>query len=213
MTRRVAAAFVAFALVIAAGACSSRSHRASRQVPRNTVPGRTVLVLGSGDAAGDGLADPLRDAWPRLVYATAFPPGSVLVNAAERGATVASALASQLPIAREVRPDTALVWLGFADLAAGTAPARVGSDLATLVHNLHDLGARTVVVANLPDLAGLPSPAALNAEIARAASDNSARLVDVHTLHATAGDNGDLDASLATHRAVAAGFERALRSA
>ena len=211
MKRPFVAVFVA--LAISAAACSSSGHRASRQVPRNTLPGRTVFVIGSGDAAGDGLDDPLRDAWPRLVYTVAFPPGSVLVNAATRDATFSSALATQVPLARDVRPDTALIWLGSADLAAGTAPAAAGSDLAAIVRSLHDLGVRSVVVANLPDLAGLPSPAALNSAITSAANANGARVVDIHTLRAAAATDGDLTASLATHRAIAAGFERVLRSA
>jgi lysophospholipase L1-like esterase len=105
---------------------------------------------------GVGTQDPLREAWPQVFYRQAQPRETVFVNLAIPGATVAEALARQVPEAVELRPALATVWLNVNDLVAGVPPAEYEAQLAEVVGRLRRAGAR-VLVANTPELDGLPA--------------------------------------------------------
>jgi lysophospholipase L1-like esterase len=119
--------------------------------------GRPVVyaAVGASETAGVGTADPFRDAWPRVLWAS-LPPGSALYDLGVPGSTTEQALSEQLPQAVAVRPDVVTVWLNVNDLVAGVPPIRYGGRLAELVGRLRDAGVTTVLVANTPRLDTLP---------------------------------------------------------
>jgi len=201
---------VALAAAIAASACASDPKRTGAPAATRAAP-HSVIVFGSGVTVGDRLDDAIRDAWPRLVFDESFPLGSILVNAAMRHATFATALTDQLPLAASTRPDTALIWLGLNDVYAGETPATVAAGATALVTALERSGTRRVLIANLPTVDGGRSVAATNLALGRAAARDGAVTVDLSALHVTADDSGDVVPTKALHRRVADAFERALR--
>ena len=127
---------VTIGCVLVATACSGGSSGNSRAAPSNAGTAQTLLVVGTGNALGDTLDDPLRDDWPRVVYLDAFPRATVFVNAAERDATVASALSRQVPIAQELMPETVLVWVGVNDMDRGVSPTTFEASMTALLRAL-----------------------------------------------------------------------------
>ncbi|MDQ1534957.1 MAG: hypothetical protein QOF28_2718, partial [Actinomycetota bacterium] len=150
MTRRRVFAIVA--VLVSAFALASCSHpTGGGDAPTSTsgAPRREVFVsIGSGATFGDDLDNPLRDAWPQLLYHDAFPRSTVFVNATDRSVTVASALGQPLSIAIEVHATVVAVWLGDLDLEAGVPPSQFEGDLGRLVTRLRGSGAR-VLLGNL----------------------------------------------------------------
>ncbi len=143
-------------VMVALSACACSADRAASGPPVDVdanVPSKTVLALGGRESAGDGLGDRLRDAWPYRVF-DALPRPTVFVNGARDDATVAHALAEQVPLARELRPDMVEVWLGADDVAARTPIRAFTSDFARLLGELRAAGARRILVADLPAVYG-----------------------------------------------------------
>jgi hypothetical protein len=207
MTRVTVALLIAVFFVASCG-----THRRVAAPPRSTgPPPSTVFVSGDGVTAGDGLDDALHQAWPRLVFREAFPPGSILVNGASRSATVDDAITSQLPIASEVHPDTALVWLGTREAAEGNAPDTVERSLVTFFTDLHGDGVRRIVAAGVPSGVSNGNTPAYNAAIARAAADTGARFVDLSDIDANTDTAGNVPSTPALHREVADAFVHALQ--
>jgi lysophospholipase L1-like esterase len=168
-----------------------------------------------------------------VLHRTALPPGSVLVNLGVPGATVADALAAQLPQALARRPALATVWLNVNDILRGVPPRAYERQLETLVSGLARGGATLVLVANTPALELLPvyqqRPLAVadvvddyNDAIERVTRRAGAVLVDLHGAGSAAlqaGTSGSLVStdgfhpSTAGHRAVAELFAEALERA
>jgi hypothetical protein len=202
--------FPIVAVLVSSLALASCSHPAGRgDAPTSTsgAPRREVLVsIGSGATFGDDLENPLRDAWPQLLYHDAFPRSTVFVNASDRSVTVASALGQPLSIAIEVHATVVAVWLGDLDLDAGVPPSQFEGDLDRLVTRLRGSGAR-VLLGNLPGTKSL----VYNNAIARVARTHRAALVDLATAlsgHPDAGPSRAVDA--ATSRTIADAFRAAL---
>lgn len=178
-----------------------------------------VVVVGASDAVGYGADDPAADAWPEVLARTALPAGAVVVNLGIPGATVADALAEELPAALAGDASVALVWLCVNDLLAQVPAATFESQLGRLVAALRRGGATRVLVANTPPLdrlpicvsgldtadgagATLPVPGAIdeavdayNAAIARIVAAEDADLVDLHAATQAARASG-ADAAL-----------------
>ncbi|CAN5150021.1 hypothetical protein BH20ACT24_BH20ACT24_03370 [soil metagenome] len=122
-------------------------------------PGPPVLyvALGASETVGIGTDDPVREAWPQLLYRSSMPRSAVFVNLGIPGATVADALERELPQALELRPDIVTVWLNVNDLIAGVPPATYEAGLQRLLTSLRRGGIARVLVANTPPLDRLPA--------------------------------------------------------
>ena len=210
-------AAVAFALALAA--CSS-SHHAGSATPTATATRVVYVAVGASESIGVGSSDPLRGAWTQRFYRSALPASAVFVNVAVSGSTTAEALQNQVPQALKLDPTLVTVWLNVNDIIHGVTPAEYQGQLQSLVSQLRRGGATTVLVANTPPLdelpayraclagAGtlgaaslcpspLPSPAALDAEVAAynaaaaaVTSATGAVLVDLHAVGLAAEKDG-----------------------
>ena len=222
------AAVVAAALALVTGSCSSNgganARRATAPATTSAAPPPVYVAVGASETAGVGAEVPLRDGWPRVLFRTAMPENTVFVNMGIPGATVAQALADELPLALDQKPTVVTVWLNVNDIIAGVAPADFERELGTLVHQLRRGGAARVLVANTPPLDHLPAylacrpdppaaapPCALgttlpppdvvdqavddyNAATARVAAREGANLVDLHAVGLSAREAGIEDA-------------------
>jgi lysophospholipase L1-like esterase len=196
------------------------------------------VAVGASDAVGVGARRPGREAWPRLVHRAAFGAATRFVNLAVSGATVASALAGQVPRAERLAPDVVTVWLVVNDIVAGVPVDAYEARLDELVGRLRRGGATRVVLGNCPYLdrlpayllwraAGvLPAPAEVNrivdgynGAIGRVAARHDTVLVDLRAAGLAARQAGleptlfapdGFHPSSAGHRALAAAFTAAL---
>lgn len=122
-------------------------------------PGPPVLyvAVGASETVGIGTDDPVREAWPQLLYRSSLPRSGVFVNLGIPGATVADALERELPHALELRPDIVTVWLNVNDLIADVSPRTYEARLRRLLTSLRRGGGARVLVANTPPLDRLPA--------------------------------------------------------
>ena len=155
---RRAAVTMAVAAVVAAGCTSPRR---GSEVPvagpgsaSAQAPGLYVAV-GASETVGEGTDNPLREAWPQVLFRTALAPSVAFVNLGVSGATVADALAIEVPRAERLDPTLVTVWLNVNDLIGGVPASAYQRSLAVVVHRLRATGA-TVLVANTPPLDHLP---------------------------------------------------------
>lgn len=197
---------------------------------------RLYVAVGASDAVGVGARRPRREAWPRLVHERLFA-GARFVNLGVSGATVASALAGQVPRAEQLAPDVVTVWLVVNDIVAGVPVDAYETRFDELVGRLRRGGA-AVVVGNCPYLDRLPAylfwqsvgvlpgPGeanrivdAYNAAIGRVVERHDATLVDLRAAGLVARQAGlepklfasdGFHPSTAGHRALAAAFSAAL---
>lgn len=130
---------------------------ASVPIPSH-VPGVPVsyVAVGASETAGVGTFDPLRNAWPRVLWRQTLPSGSTLFDLGVPGSLASQALADQVPEAVAVHPDVATVWLNVNDLVHGVSAPSFGRTLGEIVHRLRDGGRTTVLVANVPHVEVLP---------------------------------------------------------
>jgi acyl-CoA thioesterase I len=191
-------------------ACTGSTAAQGPNESRPSPPAIIYAAIGASETVGVGAAHPLRDAWPQVFYRTALPESSVFYNFGVPGATVASALANQVPEAVSVQPTLVTVWLNVNDLVAGVSASDYEDELDLLVHALRRGGEATVLIANTPYLDRLPvyldcragtappgidcppglsliSPEQVNAEVSaynsaifRVAQREGAILVDLH---------------------------------
>lgn len=137
----------AVALVVVAG-CSGSTAKPTASDPRAAAAEPDVFVaIGADATSGIGLADPVRDAWPQLVYRETFPVSTVFVNAANQAATVRRARADQVALALEQHATVVAIWLDAADTLCTpttSASAYVG-DLTTLVEPVRASHARVLI--------------------------------------------------------------------
>ncbi len=229
---------VAVVLVLLAGACSF-SKPEVLPPPADTGPAPVYVAVGASETTGVGSDQPLRDGWPRVLHRNALPPGSVFVNMAIPGATVAQALAEEVDQALAARPNLVTIWLNVNDMTRGVTAADYERQLETLVRQLRRSASTRVLVANTPPLdqlpayqagrllAGLPSPEELqrlvadyNAAIARVVQRQGVLLVDLHAVGLAARAAGTdttlvsrdgFHPSTAGHAALAEAFAKVLR--
>ncbi len=172
-----------------------------------------MVTMGGSATEGDGVEDRLHDAWPYLVYNEARPPTSVLVNAALDDATVRRAIANQLLLVAETKPDLVAVWLGVDDARARTPVATFRRELTLLIRSARVTAVTRVLVADLPASIGVADAGAYNTAIRQAVTATKAELVELAnidvTLAPTQGLPDQPDAK--SHRAIADAFERVLR--
>src|SRR5260370_38529680 len=149
MIRRSVAVVVAVFAGLALSACAGGSKsRPGGTAPKSSPPSNGYVAIGASETRGLGADNHLRQAWPQDVF-RALPPGYTFVNFGIDGATVADALAQELPLARTLHPAVATVWLNVNDLLGGVPPDRYEAELLSLVSSLRGGGA-TVLVANTP---------------------------------------------------------------
>lgn len=231
---------LALALTLALVLAGCRSSRpAAGPPPAPSAPGWVYAAVGSSETVGSGAEQPLRDAWPQVLYRTSLPASAVFVNLAAPNATVAQALATQVPQAEELVPTLVTVWLNSSDLLAGTPTDAYERDLGEIVRRLRRGGAAKVLVASMPPLARLPAAAscrpdppgsppcraptafpppdvlallsvAYDEAVNRVASANGAVVVPLGGITYDAVTDG-LQPNTATQRAVAEAFASALR--
>lgn len=141
------------ALALVVSACSG-PRRSPAPAPAPPGPTGVYAAVGASETIGDGTAEPLREAWPQLVFGAM--PGSVsFVNLGFRGATTADAITRELPVAESVHPSVATVWLNVNDLIDGVNAPDYQAHLRTILGRLRATGA-AVYVANTPALDHLP---------------------------------------------------------
>ena len=136
------------------------------------------VAVGASDAVGVGARWPRREAWPRLLHRQAFGRPTRFANLGVSGATVASALAVQVPRAEILAPDVVTVWLVVNDIAAGVPVDAYEGQLDELVRRLRRGGATRVLVGNCPYLDRLPAYLTWRATGVLPASEEANRIVD-----------------------------------
>ncbi|HEY1831689.1 MAG TPA: GDSL-type esterase/lipase family protein [Acidimicrobiales bacterium] len=152
----------ALALVALGSAACSSLNPATTASANGRGPAYVFVAIGdSGANELRGGPPGLRSQWTQIFYRSTLGTGSVLYDLTSRGQTVAEVLSSVLPQALAVHPELATVWLGTADIIAGTTPVVYGQELQQLVEALKNAGA-TVLLANAapPDV----SPALVSCE-------------------------------------------------
>jgi lysophospholipase L1-like esterase len=198
---------VSVLLTLLLAACSDRPHT----LPRTPAgPPLTYVALGGGEVLGDGTGDPLREAWPQVLFRTKLPRSATFVNLASTGATVQDVLDRQVPLAVAIRPTLVTISVSD-DLFRDTPVATFEATLHEVLQQLRGAGAPRVLLANVglyerrpgyracltiasiigtdctlsppvpqPDALGARTDA-LNASIARVAGSESVAVVDLHT--------------------------------
>jgi lysophospholipase L1-like esterase len=195
--------------VVALAACSTESKNGSNLASApSTGPTVTVLALGGSATEGDGVPDRLREAWPYLVFQTAFPRSTIFVNGALDDATLQHAITAQAPLAAQLKPDVVEVWLGADDVTARTPIPLFSAELRQLLELLHSSGARRILVADLPSALGNTAPYnhAIHAEVAATHAELVSLANTAITVAPTDGLTPQPDA--ASHRLIARAFER-----
>ena len=120
-----------------------------------TTPQQVYAAIGASETVGVGTDEPLREAWPRVLWRTTLPD-AVYLNMGIGGATTGEALRYQVPETVAADPNIVTVWLNVNDLIA-RVPVRVyARQLDSLVGRLGSGGA-AVFVANTPRLDSLPA--------------------------------------------------------
>ncbi len=154
----VGAVVASAVLLFAAGACTGASDDPSAVPTPSHVPGTPVVytAIGASETAGVGTEDPLRHAWPRVLWRRTLPAGSTLYSLGVPGSLASDALVDQIPHAVQLAPDVATVWLNVNDLISGVPAGEFGRTLHEIVRRLRGGGATTVLVANVPHVEELP---------------------------------------------------------
>jgi lysophospholipase L1-like esterase len=186
------------------------AHRAKALPASPRGPAIVFAAIGGSETVGDGTDNPVRDAWPQVLFRTALPASAMFVNFAIPGVTVSTAVDGELPEVLQIQPTLVAVWLNVTDVLNGVSARTYESQLRSLLAPLRAAGA-TVLVANTPPVTDLPayaacadpasdpslcppgvaqpvpSPAAMdatigtyNAAIARVAAEVGAVVVDLH---------------------------------
>ncbi len=109
-----------------------------------------VVAFGSDLTIGNGLDDPLRQAWPYLYVAQAFPLGTKFVNGATEAATVADAERDQAGLIDQVSADVVAILLGTDDVRAQTPIDAFESALSRIVSDAKSHGVARLLLAEIP---------------------------------------------------------------
>lgn len=217
---RVRAGALLLLLTFTAAACSGST--ASIPVATNAGRKAVYVALGNGETAGNGVKNRIRDAWPQLLYRSAFPRATVFANFGQTNVTVEEALTSQLRPALALEPTIATVNL-TEDTFLTRNVTTFETRFTTLIRQLRRGGRTAVIIGNIPPgdrepgvLACSPNPptgskpcqfdfafdpqvenardTSFNAVIARVAAANGATLVDLHAAFLAARARGEEDA-------------------
>jgi acyl-CoA thioesterase I len=154
MTRRNLFSLFSASLIVV----MSLSLLACAKGPRDKKIEFVYLALGASDATGVG-ALPLTEGYVFLMKSELDRriPGVALLNLGVPGARI-DLIKEQVRVAAQVRSraDLATLWTGGNDIVHGDDPARFQEDLRFILKALKDGLAKTIVIANLPDLTKLP---------------------------------------------------------
>jgi acyl-CoA thioesterase I len=134
------------------------SHAGSTGTPVGSPvegPGRVFAAVGASETVGMGTDDPIRDAWPKVLWRSALADAAYY-DLGIPGATTAEALTLQAPQAVAIAPDVVTVWLNVNDLIAQVPADTYEDQLGELVRQLRRGGQTQVLVATTPDLRSLP---------------------------------------------------------
>ncbi len=211
MTRtrlRVVVALTVLIIPLVVGACSNDTDTdtagpTTTLPPEEAGPPVAFVALGGDETLGAGLADGLREGWAQLLFREHLPRRSIHVNLASSGTTVARALEVQVPLALELSPTLAVVWLAGADAAQGTSVSAYERDLEEMVRQLQGEGATRVVVAVGPATGSGAGPVEpYNAVAERVVDRTGAVLADVRSV--------DADLGVAAQREVASAMAEAI---
>ena len=188
-----------FALIIAASALTWLFYTAARsrvllaqgraieiqsaQFPRDYFVGQSsapqlkYLAMGDSTAAGWG-AGSLSATYPYLVAQTLAARGyRVQVRNVAVGGAKAGDITAQLPALQTFAPDVITLSVGANDATHFTSPAEFGSAMQTLIAALERSSARSIAVANTPDMFLAPAlPLPLSVATARRARAQNAVL-------------------------------------
>jgi acyl-CoA thioesterase-1 len=192
-------------------------------------PAFVYLALGASDATGVG-AGSTAQGYVSLIKQELeqLTPPVVLINRGVSGARI-DTVKEQVRRAKEAQDsaDLVTIWVGINDLVHGDDPDQFGQDVHFILGMLRQHVARTIVIANLPNLTRLPrfrrqpSPhvtedriRAYNAVIAEEAREAGASLIDLFAqdlrddlvLHSDGFHPND-----AGHREIAESFLQAIR--
>lgn len=129
-------------------ACSGGQGAGAPTGPSVAAAPVTLVTIGGDETAAVDLPRDLaiRESWPQRVFRSSLPQRAVFVNVAFRAATAADALAVQVPDALALHPTIVVVWLGSTDVALGTPIDEYGTELASVLGQARDAGARVLVV-------------------------------------------------------------------
>jgi len=177
---QVRPARTAFPLAVAvhAGTMSPLATR-TEKASSLAMPG-VYVAIGASDSYGVGTADPATQSWPAVLDGL-LPPATRFVNLGVPGITLQRALLTELPIALDARPSLVTVFLGLNDIVAGVSTSSYEADLSVLLGALRRHTRARVLVANLPDLAFVPSLASRPGLGAIVASWNTVISTEVKT--------------------------------
>ena len=192
------------ALLAQGRAIESQSARFARDyfVGETGAPTLQYLAMGDSTAAGWGAAQ-LEATYPYLVAQALATRGFHVhvVNVARGGATVSDVKANQLDELEKSRPDVITLSVGANDATHFTPPDDYQRDLNAIVSALQQSSARTILVADTPDMwlaPALPTPLswatarrarAQNTILSELASDSRLQIVPLYA-------RGKLDARL-----------------
>lgn len=205
---------VTVGVLVSLAACSTGSKKGKGPTSApSTGPTITVLALGGSATEGDGVPDRLRDAWPYLVFQTAFPRSTIFVNGALDDGTLQHAITAQALLAAQLKPDVVEVWLGADDATARTPIPLFSAEFHQLLELLHSSGASRILVADLPPALGNTTPynTAIHAEVTATHAELVSLANTAITVAPTDGLTPQPDA--ASHRLIAAAFERRIAQA
>lgn len=136
-------------------AIEQRSAKFARdyQVGEAGAPLLTYLVLGDSTAAGWGAAT-LAATYPHRVAQSVASRGSRVrvVNFAVGGATAGDVAASQLAAIDQIKPDLITLSVGANDATHFTSAEDYRRDYSTILAALEQSSARTILVADTPDM-------------------------------------------------------------
>lgn len=151
--RRVAAAISVF--VFSLTACSGDGVTGTPVGSPVEGPGRVFAAVGASETVGIGTDDPIRDAWPKVLWRSALADAAYY-DLGIPGSTTGEALNDQVSQALSVEPDVVTVWLNVNDLIARVPVATYERQLGLLVRQLRRGGRTEVLVASTPELTSLP---------------------------------------------------------
>ena len=135
------------------GQTPTHSSAAEQHKPSNKL---TYVAMGASDTFGTGTNDPYRENWATDLAAK-LGPGYHLINLGVPGIQLHEALARELPVALDARPDVVTIWLAVNDIIDNVPVTAYSQDLDQLLSRLQSTVPHArIAVANVPDLTLLP---------------------------------------------------------
>ena len=204
------ALFVALAAALLLGACSSGKASTASSTAEHAGPPTSFVSLGGRATEGDGVRDRLHNAWPYLVFHHALPEATQFVNMATDDGRAAIAITEQVPLASDLKPDIAALWIGPDDVRAQTPVSEFQFAFGRVVDDLRAAGAQRVLVGTIPKAFGNVDP--YNAVIRAVARSSHAEVVELENanIHLQAVNGLPPQPDTASHRVIADAFARVI---